>query len=194
MNKTDRLQTTVVVAAAVSLCKGRKKMSTIVEVTSNAVENNSFERARSVSRSRGQTAEEKAFEEMKKMLLSYEKLAERLMTENASLAGRVTALESSLTQTQKMHQEALEASKEEISVLKQKVNLEQSSREQLQGELTKTKSELESKLAKLHQGCLVLDRLFKGHTHGGDVGSLYYCNPHGGYLGIGASIPQKLEG
>lgn len=103
----------------------------------------SFERARSVSRSRGQTAEERAFAEMKKMLASYEALTERLMTENASLAGRVTALETSLEQTQKMHKETFDAYTEELTDLKEELNNEKTVRIELKEQLGQTKKDLQ---------------------------------------------------
>ena len=159
-------------------------MSSTLEV--HNIQSNSFERARSVSKSRGQTAEEKAFEEMKKMLSSYQTLTEKLMLENASLQGRVSAIELSLEQERTMYKEALEASKAEISALKQEVKF---SNEQLQGKLEKT----ESKLAKLHQGCLSLDQRFVVHGHPDHSGQMtYHCNWTGLTL-ASTTIPQNLD-
>jgi len=134
-------------------------MSSTLEV--HNIQSNSFERARSMSRSRGQTAEEKAFEEMKKMLLSYEALTEKLMAENASLTGRVTLLESSLAQTQKLQKEALDGVKEETMFLRDELTSEKAIRVELQTKLEQVTKELQ----KTKEAGVDLNFQFLNHSH-----------------------------
>ena len=85
-----------------------------INVTTNS---SSFERARSVARERSSSAERSADEAMKNAVEKYEKLIEKLMAENATLSGRITALEARVIEQENKHHTILQASKEETSTL-----------------------------------------------------------------------------